>query len=644
MATKPRVTKKNPDKALEDLADGASQEPNTVTGDDSEVLTLEHMTDPDDVTRPEHPEHNGYLAWRPTSFTWALVAIVAATCAIAGYIVYQNRTNPELVPSTAIFHPKKTNKASVFHMTPAVSGIGQISWLVQPETLAGIDMYSPDSNDATAINSAEYYKLGTTKTGDTVFLSSIGGSGPSFTFGGKTPVVGVKKTDGNIILIANNSPAAFQRQADGSYYDTTTTYKKSVKIDVTTTIASLIPQNTVSYKGAALSRPATGSFLGFSITVPEHFSQIATMSDGAVMYQFDEPYQAKSFNLRGYAVRMADYQWYGYMAQLPGGANPETVASYNKTWITPAPGNLAASSYEPGRFGCGGIGTVSTMVAVDVEHIQAAGEVPGQYKNYPYYALTSDNPLTKSFYADYTQMLDYVKKGQYTLEPGVRGDLTLQQFAALPAVIGVGDTAGNMVVFAAKGHHITGGCAKPVVYLYPEKTIPVHVQIGATIWQSAPSYGPDGWHVLASPGGTLVSPQGIVHSLFWDGLGQGAYPAITTGTVVPAGQAVTTIMKQLAQQGLNATESSDFIDYWSMHLPTNKPYIRLSWLSKAQLDRLAPLAIAPAPDTVIRVFLDFEGLDAPVAMPAPALNAPARRGFTAVEWGGYQANLSPSSK
>ena len=41
-----------------------------------------------------------------------------------------------------------------------------------------------------------------------------------------------------------------------------------------------------------------------------------------------------------------------------------------------------------------------------------------------------------------------------------------------------------------------------------------------------------------------------------------------------------------------------------------------------------------SPDTLIRVFMAFKPLTTPVEIAPQTLEAPARTGFTAVEWGG----------
>ena len=94
-----------------------------------------------------------------------------------------------------------------------------------------------------------------------------------------------------------------------------------------------------------------------------------------------------------------------------------------------------------------------------------------------------------------------------------------------------------------------------------------------------------------------------------------------------------TIEKQLASQGLQGQEITDFISFWKPNLP-KEPYVRLTWLTLPQINVLAPLQVSPSPNTTIRVFLDFEGLSKPISLPAQEFNSPQREGFTLVEWGG----------
>ena len=89
--------------------------------------------------------------------------------------------------------------------------------------------------------------------------------------------------------------------------------------------------------------------------------------------------------------------------------------------------------------------------------------------------------------------------------------------------------------------------------------------------------------------------------------------------------------------GLNAKEIADFRDFWLAKMPTT-PYTRLTWLTTGEMNTLAPLAVSPKPDTMIRVFLDFAGLSSKENISPQILPHYDRNGFTLVEWGGLLTN------
>lgn len=159
------------------------------------------------------------------------------------------------------------------------------------------------------------------------------------------------------------------------------------------------------------------------------------------------------------------------------------------------------------------------------------------------------------------------------------------------------------------------------------------VAVGAKITKSEPDYA-NGWNVTAHPDGSIVNVDGKPYtSLFWEGTGHGAYPLVESGFVVSQEKLEATLQGHLAKLGLNTQESKEFMEFWLPHMPQT-PYVRLTWFGTRQMNELAPLSITPKPDTTIRLFLDFEGLEKPITLPAQRLSAPVRTGFTVVEWGG----------
>ena len=92
----------------------------------------------------------------------------------------------------------------------------------------------------------------------------------------------------------------------------------------------------------------------------------------------------------------------------------------------------------------------------------------------------------------------------------------------------------------------------------------------------------------------------------------------------------------LDKLGLTRREANEFIVYW-LPLMEGNAWNLISFQTQAYTD-MAKLTVEPAPDTVIRVFMTWRGLNAPVDIPAQTLTAPVRTGFTLVEWGGAELN------
>jgi hypothetical protein len=196
------------------------------------------------------------------------------------------------------------------------------------------------------------------------------------------------------------------------------------------------------------------------------------------------------------------------------------------------------------------------------------------------------------------------------------------------------DSQGDWQIFINDDYGAMAECGKPVIYLYPQKETQVKVQVGAKITQSDPTYPTNGWLVTAKPSGELIYQNQSYPYLFWEGLGNGIYPDYRDkGTLVSQKDLIPTLYKQLSRLGLNRKESTDFMEFWQPKLPKT-PYVRLTWLNTKDMDILAPLNVSPKPDTHIRVFLEFEGLDQPITLKPQNLTAPKRNGFTLIEWGG----------
>ncbi|HEU5114337.1 MAG TPA: hypothetical protein VFT82_01065, partial [Candidatus Paceibacterota bacterium] len=198
------------------------------------------------------------------------------------------------------------------------------------------------------------------------------------------------------------------------------------------------------------------------------------------------------------------------------------------------------------------------------------------------------------------------------------------------------DAHGAIVPFVSREIVPPAEKAKPVIYLYPTKTTEVHVALNPDggFTKTVPLYG-SGWDVIAKPSGALTNvARGAAYPyLFWEGGGAGVTPTPEKGFVVSKSDVPSFLVKTLAEFGLNQKEIGDFTDFWVPKLST-APYYFITFVDRADIDRTAPLSVTPAPDTVIRVLMDYRPLDKKISVEPLPISKTERQGFTVVEWGG----------
>jgi hypothetical protein len=182
-----------------------------------------------------------------------------------------------------------------------------------------------------------------------------------------------------------------------------------------------------------------------------------------------------------------------------------------------------------------------------------------------------------------------------------------------------------------------GSCmlAKPVIYLYPEETTDVSVELTSNgkLTTVYPAYH-GGWQVTAQPDGTLTDSNGReYYCLYWEAESDVEYD-LSKGFCIPGSQTAAFLEDALEKLGLTEREANEFIIYWLPQMETNR-YNLISFQTEVYTDA-AQLTVSPAPDTMIRVFMAWQASDSFVRLPAPTLTAPERTGFTVIEWGGTQ--------
>lgn len=198
-------------------------------------------------------------------------------------------------------------------------------------------------------------------------------------------------------------------------------------------------------------------------------------------------------------------------------------------------------------------------------------------------------------------------------------------------------------------HQITGAgfrnfmAEKPVLYLYPEDTTDVIVQLALhedhKIAYDYPRYDPQiGWDVRVSPDGMMQYNDRNYYCLFWETEGPAIAENLTTGFVVSKDDALEFLEEKLHQLGLNHKEANEFIIYWLPKMEQS-PYNAVYFATK-EYETVSQLNITPKPDQVIRIMMLVEPLEAPIKLGEQVLPVrPQRKGFTAVEWGGSQGEF-----
>lgn len=180
-----------------------------------------------------------------------------------------------------------------------------------------------------------------------------------------------------------------------------------------------------------------------------------------------------------------------------------------------------------------------------------------------------------------------------------------------------------------------GVAYKPVIYLYPETEtdVTVNLTLNGELTCTYPAYN-NGWTVTASPDGILTDANGETYNyLYWEGETYTQYD-MTKGFCVKGEDTAAFLEDALAKLGLNRREANEFIVFW-LPLMQENPYNIISFQTDVYTES-AKLTVTPTPDTVIRVFMAYKSADNYVEIETQELTAPAREGFTVIEWGGTE--------
>ena len=179
---------------------------------------------------------------------------------------------------------------------------------------------------------------------------------------------------------------------------------------------------------------------------------------------------------------------------------------------------------------------------------------------------------------------------------------------------------------------------KPVIYLYPtqKQDISIGIDFKGKLLTTFPKYD-NNWSVTAYPDGRIFNAKTnrYYNSLFWDGTQN--FPKkhyqYKSGFVVSKNDLTDFLIEKLEYLGLNNFETNDFVQYWLPILEKNETNF-IHFYVNDDYDVISKNNISPKPDTSIRIFMEFYGLDKSIEISEQNLSKTERKGFTIVEWGG----------
>lgn len=185
---------------------------------------------------------------------------------------------------------------------------------------------------------------------------------------------------------------------------------------------------------------------------------------------------------------------------------------------------------------------------------------------------------------------------------------------------------------------------KPVIYLYPETTTAISVDL-KTVGALTFTYPllNNGWNAVAQPDGTLTCNGKNYPYLFWEAEQDVQNPfeiASFEGFVVEGKNALSFLEEKLTLIGFNDRERTDFITFWGPQLAANN-YTNITFQFNESCNQYANLSIVPQPENINRVYMvwsktDVNALDKTITPQVlPTLN---RSGFDVLEWGGIEVD------
>ncbi len=188
---------------------------------------------------------------------------------------------------------------------------------------------------------------------------------------------------------------------------------------------------------------------------------------------------------------------------------------------------------------------------------------------------------------------------------------------------------------------LLGWDLKPVIYLYPQTTTEINVQLvyDGDLLITYPNYN-KGWNVIAEPDGSLlnISDSSRHYYLFWEGENNNSFTESFNplfGFVVRGEEAESFLVSKFQEMNLTSKEYNDFIVFWLPRMIKNE-FNRIHFIFNEDYNIVSKMEITPNSDSIFRVYMVLEALKEPVFVQPQEIPRASREGFNVIEWGGTE--------
>lgn len=535
-----------------------------------------------------------------------LIVVVLGAISFAAYSSIKSSTKkdeaeilPSQVPSVAVSISK----------TERIVDEG-ITWIT-PEKIDDQNVFLKSNSSESAYTSTDYYNVGKTSSGGTVILAVVNLEG-----------LGTIQKFHRIIKNSDGYKRITQNSDEIDVVDYTQDYKL-MQDDNSYIFKSLIPDKTIQEKDTILISSSAYQFVTDRSGIISERKVASTKWGDLNLAQYnslslkkineDLSDDSPVINVSKYLVKLNDSTEVTYEPR------PSFLLDDNTFDLTYTNQTAKTNKYLKIATGGCGMGFGSFPAISDKSLTNSTQSIGSKGSSNIYTISDKENLLIRYGYE------------VYQMDEGPN-EKSIDDFISDVGLVFWTDAYGSSIAFLNTEFEPNVECGKPVIYLYPSQQTSFNVKVGAEITKSDPKYN-KGWSGIAKPNGELILQGQSYPYLFWEGLGFGLYPEVKSGKIVASSKVKDQIEQDLKSMSLTEREISDFLDFWLSKMPQSK-YTRLTWFTNQELDKLAPLSVSPKPDSTIRVFLDFAGLEKPYKISSQQLPRFERKGFTVVEWGG----------